>query len=195
MAKIFELLLSNQVTSHYDETLYYRMTAYRKRHSCKTTLLRLTEDWKEAIHNKQLVSVLSTDISKPFDSLSHSLMIKKLEANGFRGRSLNLMQSLNLMRGGDHETVGSRMKIHGQQALLWYTNNFLLANPDKFQSLNINLWKLDKDKGDNINDLDIVNTELIKLLGVRIDDNLNFIEHISKLHTKTSQKVRVLSPL
>lgn len=113
MAKIFELLLSNQVTSHYDETLYYRVTAYRKRHSCKTTLLRLTEDWKEAIHNKQLVSVLSTDISKPFDSLSHSLMIKKLEANGFGGRSLNLMQSLNLMRGGDHETVGSRMKIHG----------------------------------------------------------------------------------
>lgn len=28
--KIFELLLSNQVTSHYDETLYYRMTAYKK---------------------------------------------------------------------------------------------------------------------------------------------------------------------
>ena len=31
--KIFEFLLSNQVTSHYDETLYYRMTAYRKRHT------------------------------------------------------------------------------------------------------------------------------------------------------------------
>jgi len=29
--KIFELLLSNQVTSDYDETLYYRMTAYRKK--------------------------------------------------------------------------------------------------------------------------------------------------------------------
>lgn len=93
MTKIFELLLSNQVTSHYDETLYYRMTAYRKRLSCETTLLILIEDWKQAIHNKQLVSMLSTDISKPFDSLSHSLMVKKLEAYGFDGRSLNLMQS------------------------------------------------------------------------------------------------------
>ena len=72
--KIFELLLSNQVTSHYDETLYYRMPAYRKRHSCETTLLMLIEDWKQAVDSKQMVSVLSTDMSKAFDSLSHSLM-------------------------------------------------------------------------------------------------------------------------
>ena len=81
---------------------------------------------------------------------------------------------------------------------MWYTNNFLLANPDKFQSLNINLWKLDNEKRDkmlNINNLDIANSELIKLLGVHIDDNLNFTEHISKLCTKTSQKVGVLSHL
>lgn len=54
------------------------------------------------------------------------------------------------------------MKIHGQQALSWYTNNILLANPDKFQSLNINPWKLDKDKREkllNINDLDIDSTK------------------------------------
>ena len=103
------------------------------------------------------------------------------------------------VKGRDHETVGSRMKTHGQQALLWSTNNCLLANPDKFQSLNINPWKLDKDKSDkmlNINDLDIVNTELIKLLEVNIDDNLNFAKQISKLCTKARQKkVGVLSRL
>ena len=73
-----------------------------------------------------------------------------------------------------------------------------MANPDKFQSLNINPWKLDKDKRHkmlNINDLDIANMELIKLLGVHIDDNLNFTEHVSKLCTKASQKVGVLSRL
>ena len=104
--KIFELLLSNQVTSHYDETLYYRMTAYRKRHSCETTLLMLIEDWKQAVDNEQLVSVLSTDMSKAFDSLSHSLTVKKLEAYGFGGRSLDLMRSffddrLNRVKMGD----------------------------------------------------------------------------------------------
>ena len=43
--------------------------------------------------------------------------------------------------------------------------------------------------------LDIANTELIKLLGVHIDENLNFTEHISKLCIKASQKVGVLSRL
>jgi len=87
------------------------------------------------------------------------------------------------VKGRDHETVGRRMKTQGQQALLWYSNNFLLANPEKFQSLNINPRKLDKDRSDktlNINELDIANTELIKLLGVHIDENLNFTENISK---------------
>ena len=76
------------------------------------------------------------------------------------------------------------MKTHGQQALSWYWNNFLLANPDRFQSLNIYPWKLDKSKSNKtlrINDLDIANPEKIKLLGVHIAENINFTEHISKL--------------
>lgn len=96
------------------------------------------------------------------------------------------------------EGIRSRMKIHGRQVLSWYTKNFLLAGPHKFHSLNISPLNLDEDKRDemlNINDLVIANTELIKLLGVHIDDSLNFTEHISKLCTKASQKVGVLSRL
>lgn len=52
------------------------------------------EDWKQAIDGgKQLVSLLSTDMSKVFDSLSYSLTVIKLEAYGFGGRSLNLLLS------------------------------------------------------------------------------------------------------
>ena len=50
----------------------------------------LIEDWKQAVDSKQLVTVLSTDMSKAFD---HSLKVKKLEAYGFGGRTLNLMPS------------------------------------------------------------------------------------------------------
>ena len=45
--KTFEHVLSKQVTRHYDPTLYQRMTAYRRHHSCQTTLLRLVEDWNQ----------------------------------------------------------------------------------------------------------------------------------------------------
>ena len=41
--KIFEKLLNAQVTVKLDPTLYSRMAAYRKRHSCETTPIRLIE--------------------------------------------------------------------------------------------------------------------------------------------------------
>ena len=98
--KIFEQLLSGQVTGKFDPTLYSRMTAYRKRHSCETTLIRLTEDWKQAIDRRELVCVLSTDMRRrSIQLISHSLILKKLEAYGFTPASLNLMRSFfeNLM--------------------------------------------------------------------------------------------------
>ena len=75
--KIFEHLLSKQVTRHYDPTLYHKMTAYRSKHSCETTMLMLVEDWKLAVDRKELVTILSTDMIKAFDSLSHSLIINR----------------------------------------------------------------------------------------------------------------------
>ena len=62
--KVFESLLSNQITKTMNPHLYQKMSAYRKSHSCETTLIRLTEDWKMAAENKEYVTVLSTNMSK-----------------------------------------------------------------------------------------------------------------------------------
>ena len=91
--KTFEHMLSKQVTGHYDPTLYQRMTAYRRHHSCQTTLLRLEEDWKSAVDRKELVYILTSDMSKASGSLCHPLIVKKLEAYGFGQNSLNLLRS------------------------------------------------------------------------------------------------------
>ena len=48
------------------------MSAYRKMYSCETNLIRVTEDWKKAVDNKECMAVLSTDMSKAFDSLHHA---------------------------------------------------------------------------------------------------------------------------
>ena len=76
----------------------------------------------------------------------------------------------------------------------WYRDNFLLANTE-FQCLTINPRKTDSDKQTEalqIEDQFITNTSQIRLLGVEIDDKLNFTSHISNICIKASQKVGVL---
>ena len=95
VAKVFKSLLSKQIIEKIDTHLYDKLFAYRKTHSCETNLIRITEDWRKAMDNKECVAVavLSMGMSKAFDSLHHALMIKKLEAYGFSDISLELMCS------------------------------------------------------------------------------------------------------
>ena len=57
-------------------------SAYRKGHSCETKLLKLTEDWSACRDRKELVAVVSMDLSKAFDTIPHPLLIAKLKAYG-----------------------------------------------------------------------------------------------------------------
>ena len=83
--------------------------------------------------------------------------------------------------GETHGTVESRLKTQGHLASSWYKDNFLLANLERFQSLTVNPRNIDAENDDktlNIDNHDIRKTEEIKLLGVYIDENLNFAGHI-----------------
>ena len=127
--KVFEQLLCKQVTVKLDHIFSSRRTAYRNGHSCETTLLRLTEDWKLPIDRKELVCILSTDMSEAFDSLSHSLTLTKLEAYGFEPSALDLMRSFfnnrqNRVRIGNTESKWNQMsrgcpQVSSFGPLLW----------------------------------------------------------------------------
>ena len=110
------------------------------------------------------------ECAKPWNEIPSSL--RELPKKSFKLRIENKLlsgYSFIDVKGREHKMVRCRIKTQGQQAPSCYSNNFLLASPHKFQSLNINIQKLDKDKSNktlNINDLEITNTELIKLLTV-----------------------------
>ena len=75
-------------------------------------------------------------------------------------------------------------------ALKWFENNHMKANPSKFQVI---LFKCRKDE--EVFDLDIGDelikpVSLMKLLGVFIDDNLNFNGHVSTLCVKHGRQMR-----
>ena len=76
------------------------MSAYRKMYSCETALVRWVEDWKHAVDHGKSVGVLSTDMSKAFDTMHPTLLLAKLKAYGFSEGALSLMRSFFEERKG-----------------------------------------------------------------------------------------------
>ena len=66
---VFEKLLASQLDKLYSEILSDYISAYRRHYSCATVLMRLREDWKRSLGNKQIVAVMSMDLCKAFDSI------------------------------------------------------------------------------------------------------------------------------
>ena len=70
-----------------------------KTHSCcGTALLKITEDWRKSIDNKEAVAAVAVDWSKAFDAINHNLLLAKLKAYGFSTQALELMSTYLLSR-------------------------------------------------------------------------------------------------
>ena len=78
----------------------------------------------------------------------------------------------------------------------WFKQNYLNANPEKFQSMLISSHGCDV--GGlmiNVENTIISSSEEMKVLGVTIDDKLNFTEHISDVCTKAGRQLNILQRL
>ena len=93
VSKVLEKLVGAQINCGFGNCIYQTSTAYRKAHSCETTLINLVEDWRFARDQRQVVSILSTDMSKAFDLLHPPLLLSKLEEYGFRESAIQLLNS------------------------------------------------------------------------------------------------------
>ena len=66
---------------------------FRKGYSAQHCLLAMLEKWKNAVDKGKIFEALLKDLSKAFDSLSHDLLIAKLNAYGFSIPALKLVYS------------------------------------------------------------------------------------------------------
>ena len=53
----------------------------------------MTDDLRASLDNKDHCIAIAVDLSKAFDSISHSLLISKLKAYGFTESAVNLIRS------------------------------------------------------------------------------------------------------
>ena len=63
-SKIFEKVLSEQLSDYFYNIFYNFVCAFRKGHGCQTTLLRLLEDWEDVLDKSEYMAAILMDFSK-----------------------------------------------------------------------------------------------------------------------------------
>ena len=95
--------------------------------------------------------------------------------------------------GYDYDSVKHTLLQNVNNVISWFKNNNLKVNPDKFQCIvfgrkdNLGSFKIDIH--------DIIPDDVVKILGLHLDNNLNFDVHISKLCKKAGNQICVLARL
>ena len=84
VSKLFEKSATSQIVNYLETTkgLYSGQHAYRKWHSTTTCLVEITEVIHQELEQSRSIGIASIDLSKAFDSVSHNLLLKKLEKKG-----------------------------------------------------------------------------------------------------------------
>ena len=85
-SKLMESCVASNITNHVvtQNLLDSRQWAYRKGKSTKQLLIHLTERWREAVERKLFVGILFVDFTKAFDTVSHNILLQKLNDLGIR---------------------------------------------------------------------------------------------------------------
>ena len=91
--KIFERVLHDQMLDFAKLIRSDSLSGLLKGDSCATVLLKMTDDFRASLNNKDHCTAIAEDVSKAFDSISHSLLISKLKAYGFTESTVNLIRS------------------------------------------------------------------------------------------------------
>ncbi len=93
ISKVYEGILNDQLMTYCDDILSAYLSAFRKKYSCQSTLLKMIEDWKLSLDNKENVAAIFIDMSKAFDMISHEKLLKKLECYGLSQNANDLIKS------------------------------------------------------------------------------------------------------
>ena len=85
--KIFEKLMQSRLIEFLEERqiLYYRQFGFRKDFSTNHAILTLLESLQKALDDRQFASRIFIDLEKAFDTVSHDILLKKLNHYGIRG--------------------------------------------------------------------------------------------------------------
>ena len=95
ISKVFEKILYNHISQYMDrnDTICSNQFGFRKNHSTQQAIITLINKITSDVDSGDIAVNIFIDLKKAFDTVSHSILLKKLYAYGIRGNMLELCKS------------------------------------------------------------------------------------------------------
>jgi len=94
-AKVLEMALYERMVEYisYNSIMTDQQFGFRKGYSTDEAIFKLVYEVLNALNDKSKVGSIFLDLEKAFDSVNHSLLIKKLSCYGINGKAKQLIES------------------------------------------------------------------------------------------------------
>ena len=96
LAKVLEKVVAARLNNHLEQYHLHEVhqSAYKSHHSTETCLVKVQSDILSAIDKKQLSILVLLDLSSAFDTVDHTLLLRRMESRlGIRGKVLQWFKS------------------------------------------------------------------------------------------------------
>ncbi|KAJ8940950.1 hypothetical protein NQ318_010151, partial [Aromia moschata] len=194
--KILEMAVYKQITEYFNSNklLIYNQSGFRKCHSCETALQLTISNFLKNIDNNKFTVTVFLDFQRAFETIDRSILLKKLQMYGVGGKINDIV----------HYTNSDFLNLFADDTLIAMAHSDLnvaldkinedLINISNYLKMNKLVLNVNKTKSTiittqykyerlDINNINIVyennQIELIKYLGLIIDNNLTFKEHLT----------------
>jgi hypothetical protein len=93
-SKLIERIVSVRIVDHLERHMLHdiNQSAYRKHHSCETTLTAIMNDALLGIDRGEVTILILLDMSAAFDCVDHGILLGKISELGITGNALNWIE-------------------------------------------------------------------------------------------------------
>ena len=199
--RIFERILANRLLSFFEKykIITTKQFGFLKKHSTDHAILDLKEFITENLSKRKITAVLFLDLKKAFDTVSHSILLKKLHHYGVRGAAHTLLTSYLSDRkqyttiNGINSTLDNILWGVPQGSVLGPLL-FLLYINDLPKSNDMDSWLFADDTAQGVSSDNFSNLQLLLNQGVAKLQDWLLANQLSVHYAKKTQYILFIPP-